>query len=132
MSNEAEHPEQRLHEHGPSVLSTAELLSVIFSSNRRGARYCSVEDARAFLEGLNSLSELLHETSELYCEHFGPRLGRQRFASLQAGIELSKRFIRQNLNERDVLSSPEDVRQYLAMHHQGLQHEILGAVFLDN
>ena len=36
------------------------------------------------------------------------------------------------IENRDVLSSPGEVRNYLAAHLSGLQHEVFGALFLDN
>lgn len=129
--NRQEDPEERLHEHGPAVLSTAELLSVLFSVDRSGSRHCSVEEARVFLDGRDSVSELLHASRDLYCRQFGVVSGPKRHAVLQAGIELYKRCVGECLARGDVLCSPQDVRHYLSMQLTGLEHEVFSILLLD-
>ena len=59
-------------------------------------------------------------------------LGTARYTLLQAALEISRRHVLSAVRESDVLSSPEAVRTYLALHLTGLEHEVFGALFLDN
>jgi DNA repair protein RadC len=51
---------------------------------------------------------------------------------LQAALELSRRYLRAEIAERDVLTSPEAVRNYLKSRLRAHPHEVFACLFLDN
>ena len=59
-------------------------------------------------------------------------LGRARYCLLQAALEISRRHVFETVRGGDVLSTPEQVRHYLALHLTGLGHEVFSGLFLDN
>lgn len=72
-----------------------------------------------------SLAQLLHEPV--------PAVDAQpRAASkLQAARELVRRSLVEEMQQRNVLSSPQAVRDYLRVTLAGLEHEVFMALFLD-
>ncbi len=58
---------------------------------------------------------------------------RQRRAQtkLRSAHELMKRLLAESLPEREVLSDPTRVREYLRMHFGSLEHEVFAMMYLD-
>ena len=123
-----ERPREKLLAHGVGALSDAELLALFFGTGVAGRS--AVDIARDALGAFGGLTGLLRAERSAFCATHG--LGEARYTLLQASLELSRRHLFAALRERDVLSSPEDVRRYLAMHLTGLPHEVFAALLLDN
>ena len=117
---------ERLTDDGASDLSDAELLS-LFINAKNGVS--PIERASAFLNRV-TLMELLRKP---YCaEYRALGISSRQHSQIKAGMELAKRSVMSELVRKDVLSSPSDVRKYIALHIAGLEHEVFGAIWLDN
>jgi DNA repair protein RadC len=124
---EAERPRERLLAQGAQALSDAELLAVFL---RTGIAGCSAVDlARDVLRTFGGLRPLLYAPEGEFCAMKG--LGAAKYAQLQAVIEMSRRTLAESAQQRDALTSPEAVRDYLRLTLAGKQHEVFLALFLD-
>lgn len=121
-------PREKLLRYGPEALSDAELLALFVRSGCRGQS--ALEVAASAIQELGSLSAILVASRRRLLDVRG--FGLAHHALLTAALELSKRHAFTALLDRDVLSSPEAVRRYLALHMSGLEHEVFAALFLDN
>ncbi len=90
----------------------------------------AVDVARSVLQQFGSLQAVLSTDPKTFCNYRG--LGPARYALLQAALEISRRHIFCQMRERDVLTSPNTVREYLALHLCGLPQEVFAGLFLDN
>ena len=54
------------------------------------------------------------------------------YQRLQAAFELVRRLMEETLRRQDCLSSPQDVKRYLASRLRDAQREIFAVLFLDN
>ena len=125
---QCERPREKLLQRGAGSLSDAELLALFLQTGVAGRT--AVQIARDALKEFGSLSRLLAADQEHFCQGVG--LGQARYALLQASLELSRRHVYATVMQGDVLSTPEHVRQYLALHLTGLGHEVFSGLFLDN
>ncbi len=122
-----ERPREKLLARGADALSDAELLAIVLRHGARGQT--AVDLARALLAGFGSLGALLHADRRSACA--APGLGPARFVELQAMVALVRRMLRETLAGASVLSSPQQVRDYLRLTLSGHQHEAFVALFLD-
>ncbi len=125
---EAERPREKLLHAGVATLSDAELLAIFFQTGRPGET--AVDFARNILGQFGSLQALLTSDQSCFCNTKG--LGPARYALFQASLELSRRHLYCQLKKTDALTSPNMVRDYLALHLTGVPHEIFAGLFLDN
>jgi len=123
----AERPRERLLEQGPQVLSDAELLAVFLRTGVAGRS--AVDLARDVLTQFGGLRSLLYASQKDFCELRG--LGTAKYAQLQVVVEMSRRTLAEAARERDALTSPEAVRDYLRLTLFGKTHEVFLALFLD-
>lgn len=124
----AERPREKLLEHGPTVLTDAELLAIFL---RTGVAGCSAVDlARRLLNDFGSLRALLEADLECFSQHMG--LGPAKFAQLQAVLEMGKRHLAEGLRRDSALESPQAVRDYLKAQLRHEPHEVFGCLFLDS
>lgn len=120
-------PLARLQRHGPGVLTDAELLSLFIDGRSRADAVRSARDALDAAGGFDGL--LAREWPAPYAVH---GLTPRSVALLAAAFEIARRSTGRTLGERDVMSSPDDVRRYFALHLTGLPHEVFCALLLDN
>lgn len=124
---EDERPRERLMAQGAAALSDAELLAIFL---RTGVAGCTAIDlARRALERAGGLRALLNAS----CSDFSltPGLGPAKWTQLQAVTELARRVLREELAAGTVLSSPQQLRDFLALRLAGLTHEVFMAIYLD-
>lgn len=122
-----ERPREKLLSLGSHLLSDAELLAIFLRTGRRG--HSAVDVARELLTEFGSLNALCAADRRRVCAV--PGLGAAKFAQLQAGLELARRALKDQLSERDVLGSPREVRDYLRITLQHLEYESFVGIFLD-
>ncbi|HVP86509.1 MAG TPA: DNA repair protein RadC [Casimicrobiaceae bacterium] len=124
---EDERPRERLLKHGASALSEAELLAIFLRTGIAGAS--AVELGRQLLARFGNLQRLfaapLSEVSAVR------GLGPVKYVQLQAVIEMARRALEEDIGERDAMSSPQAVREFLRLTLGGRAHEIFMAMFLD-
>ena len=122
-----ERPRERLLEQGAQTLSDAELLAIFLRTGIRGKS--AVDLARELLQRFGSLTALSHASVEAFCAV--PGLGPAKYAQLQAVMEMSRRALMEQAKQRDALSSPQTVRDYLRLQLGSREYEVFMAVFLD-
>ena len=125
---ENERPREKLLSAGAAVLSDAELLAIFLRSGIKGRTVLDL--SRDLLLRFGSLTRILTATPEQFCSQDG--LGLAKYAQLQAMLELSQRHLREQLEDRDVLTSSELTRQYLRARLGKYEHEVFACLFLDN
>jgi DNA repair protein RadC len=122
-----ERPRERLKKYGATSLSNAELLAIIL---RTGAASESVLNLSAKLlarfGGLNGLAKA--GFGEL-CSERG--LGEAKAAQLKAALELGRRILTTQPEDRMAVRSPEDVANLLQAEMAFLEQEELRLVLLD-
>jgi len=122
-----ERPRERLLAQGPHALSDAELLAIFLRTGMSGKS--AVDLARELLQSFGSLTALTHAGEEVFCAV--PGLGPAKFAQLQAVMEMARRALKEQSKQRDALSSPQAVRDYLRLQLGSREYEVFMAVFLD-
>ncbi len=124
----AERPRERLLAKGAAALSDAELLAIFLRVGIRGKS--AVDLARDLLAQFNGeLAELAAASTASLAKL--PGIGPAKAAQLSAALELARRSLINPLKERDALTSPQAVRDWLRLSLGGLQHEVFVALWLD-
>lgn len=124
----AERPRERLLEKGAQTLSDAELLAIFLRTGVQGVS--ALDLARSLLAAFGGLRGLLAAELAEFSSVKG--MGAAKFAQLQAALEMSRRFLAEQLPRRDALKSPDDTRRWLSALLRDERIEIFGAVLLDN
>ncbi len=124
-----ERPRERLRRHGPAALSDAELLAIFLRVGIRGQS--AVDLARSLLQRFDgNLGRLaaapLQDLAAL------PGIGPAKACQMAATLELARRAIAAEMSERDLLSSPRAVRDWLRLKLAALPHEVFAALWLDS
>jgi len=120
-------PRERLIGQGAAALSDAELLAIFLRIGVRGKS--AVDLGREMIRHFGSLSRLFSANLTEFSAING--LGAAKYAQLQAMLELARRALAEELQEGDLMSSPNAVRQYLRLKWNGAQHESFVVLFLD-
>lgn len=124
----AERPREKLLNNGAASLSDAELLAIFLRVGVKGAS--AVDLSRQLLERFGNLRALLCASEKDFCDAHG--LGPAKFVQLQAVLEMSRRHLRQQIERKAALESPDDTRDYLTLCLRDELHEVFAALFLDN
>lgn len=122
-----ERPRERLLKQGASSLSDAELLAIFLRTGIVGKS--AVDLARDLIVRFDGLTGLFAASEKEFCAMRG--IGAAKFAQLQAVLEMSKRALQEDMAQRDVLTAPQAVRDYLRLQLAGLPHETFLGLFLD-
>ncbi|MFA7269292.1 MAG: DNA repair protein RadC [Sterolibacterium sp.] len=123
-----ERPRERLLKHGAAALSDAELLAIFLRVGVRGKS--AVDLARDLLASFGgNLTQLAEASLEQLAGTHG--IGPAKAAQLQATLELARRALYARMTQRDLLSSPAAVRDWLRLKLGGLPYEVFGALWLD-
>jgi len=125
---EDERPREKLLARGAEALTDAELLAIFLRTGIPGKS--AVDLARDLLAELNGLQGLFSANERRFCDVKG--LGPAKFAQLQAVLEMSKRFIVDQMGRGDVLTSPEATRAFLKTQLYHRPNEVFACLFLDN
>jgi DNA repair protein RadC len=124
---ENERPREKLLAQGAGSLSDAELLAIFLRVGVRGMS--AVDLGRALLKQFESLGGLFAATPEALATV--PGIGAAKSAQLKAALEIAARALREQARERDALSSPAAVRDFLRLTLRDREHEVFVAVLLD-
>jgi DNA repair protein RadC len=123
----SERPREKLIEQGASVLSDAELLAIFLRVGVVGKS--AVDLARDLLSRFGSLNGIFAATEHELSQVHG--IGSSKYVQLQAIFEMSQRALNEQLQQRDVFESPQQVRDYLVLKLGGLAREVFVVMFLD-
>jgi DNA repair protein RadC len=123
----AERPREKLIELGAEALSDAELLAIFLRVGVTGKS--AVDLARDLLTKFGSLNGIFAATEHELSQVHG--IGSSKYVQLQAIFEMSQRALSEQLQARDVLNSPQAVRDYLVLKLGSLTKEVFLVLFLD-
>ena len=123
----AERPREKLIELGAEALSDAELLAIFLRVGVTGKS--AVDLARDLLNQFGSLNGIFAATEHELSQVHG--IGTSKYVQLQAIFEMSRRALNEQLRQRDVFKSPQQVRDYLVLKLGGLTREVFLVLFLD-
>jgi DNA repair protein RadC len=123
----SERPREKLLELGVEALSDAELLAIFLRVGVTGKS--AVDLARDLLTQFGSLNGIFAaQLSELTQVH---GVGSSKYVQLQAIFEMSRRALNEQMQAKDILSSPKQVRDYLCLKLGNLTREVFFVLFLD-
>ena len=123
----SERPREKLLELGAEALSDAELLAIFLRVGVTGKS--AVDLARDLLTQFGSLNGIFAaQLSDLSQVH---GIGSSKYVQLQAIFEMSRRALNEQMQVKDVLNSPKQVRDYLCLRLGNLTREIFMVLFLD-
>jgi DNA repair protein RadC len=121
-------PREKLLALGPQSLSDAELLALPLRTGIHGKGVLQL--AQELLDRFGGLAGLLHAGAGDLQRVKGLG-GSAKRAEILAVLELARRAIAQQLRQREVLSTPAAVRQYLQLQLGARPHEVFAVLFLD-
>jgi DNA repair protein RadC len=123
----SERPREKLLELGVEALSDAELLAIFLRVGVTGKS--AVDLARDLLTQFGSLNGIFAaQLSELTQVH---GIGSSKYVQLQAIFEMSRRALNEQMQVKDILNSPKQVRDYLCLKLGNLTREVFFVLFLD-
>ena len=123
----AERPREKLLEQGAGALSDAELLAIFLRVGVVGKS--AVDLARDLLSQFGSLNAIFSASeSELSHVH---GMGASKYVQLQAIFEMSRRALGEQLQEKNVFESPQQVHDFLVLKLGNLNKEVFLLLFLD-
>ncbi len=123
-----ERPREKLLERGAEALTDAELLAIFLRTGVAGRS--AVDLARDLLDGFGGLAPLLGAERARFCAAAG--LGDAKYAQLKAVLEMSRRYLAENLRRGEALSCPADTFAYLRARLASYPYEVFACLFLDN
>lgn len=124
----SEQPREKLLKMGAQSLSDAELLAIFL---RTGIKGCSaVELAKLLLQQHGGLRPLFDASLDEFQQLKG--LGVAKYTQLQAILEMSKRYFREELYEQPIMNSAEKAGYFLLSEMSHLSREVFSCLFLDN
>ena len=122
-----ERPRERLQQHGPRALSTAELLGIVLRVGSRSES--SVSLAQRLLSRFDGLGGLARAT---LIELQGERgMGPAKAAEIQATLDLGRRLALLPAIERPTIRAPEDAANLLVSDMGLLEQEHLRVILLN-
>jgi DNA repair protein RadC len=124
----AARPREKLLARGPGALGDAELLAVLLRTGMAGKSVLQL--AQELIDGFGGLAGLLHTGAEDLKRIKGLG-GPAKRAELVAVLELARRVLVQQLQEKEVFSSPAAVKDYLRLQLGARPHEVFALLFLD-
>jgi DNA repair protein RadC len=123
----AERPREKLLELGVSALSDAELLAIFLRVGVVGKS--AVDLARDLLTRFGSLTGIFAASQTDLSQVHG--IGASKYVQLQAIFEMSRRALNEQMQVKDMLSSPQQVRDFLCLKLGSLSREVFVVLFLD-
>ena len=121
-------PREKLLARGPSALSDAELLAILLRTGMAGKGVLQM--AQELLDTFGGIGGLLHTGADGLKVIKG--LGPAKRAEVVAVLELARRALAQQLQEKALFDSPKAVREYLQLQLGAKQHEVFAVLFLDS
>ena len=120
-------PREKLLNRGAASLNDAELLAILLRTGYRGVSV--IEFAASLIRHFNSLDALLSASNGELRSIKG--LGKAKTAELQAILEICRRVLQQKASSGNVMTNPDNTRQYLQLHFRDQERELFACLFLD-
>jgi DNA repair protein RadC len=124
---ERERPREKLLSLGSATLSDAELLAVLLGSGSRGKDALAL--GRELLNSAGTLGALLGQSDQ---QVPAGGLGPAKRARIVAALELARRSLAEQLQEKPYLGNPRDSGDFLRARLRHLPYEVFGCLYLDN
>ena len=121
-----ERPREKLLKQGATALSDAELLAIFLRTGCRGRT--AVDLARDLLGRFGGLGPLLAADKRQFCQSKG--LGEAKYSQLQAVLEISRRYLWEQVSSGQALDSAEATRQFLSLQLKAELREVFCCLFL--
>lgn len=123
-----ERPREKLLMQGAASLSNAELLAIFLRTGTQGVT--AVQLAMQLLNDFGSLNTLMSSELDAFCEKKG--LGVAKYAQLKAVLELSRRYLEEELKKPTQFHSAADTKYFLTSKLQHETREIFAVLLLDS
>ena len=120
-------PRERLRDAGPAAVSNSELLAILLRTG--GAKENALAMASRLLATFNGLAGLARSSFAELCAQRG--LGEAKAAQIQAALELGKRLVAAQPEERPVIRSADDVARLLQSEMGLLDQEHMRVLLLN-
>ena len=120
-------PRERLRDAGPAAISNSELLAILLRTG--GAKESALAMASRLLATFNGLAGLARSSFAELCAQRG--LGEAKAAQIQAALELGKRLVAAQPEERPVIRSADDVARLLQSEMGLLDQEHMRVLLLN-
>ncbi|KRO97271.1 MAG: hypothetical protein ABS24_06495 [SAR92 bacterium BACL26 MAG-121220-bin70] len=120
-------PREKLLIQGAKALSNAELLAIFLRTGVQGMS--AIDLAEALLDRFGGLGPLLKADQDSFCAAKG--LGPAKYCQLQATLELTKRYLEEQLKQSPIFTKPKQVEDYLAVQMKDYQREVFSVLLLD-
>ena len=120
-------PREKLLTRGAAALADAELLALLLRTGVKGKSVLLL--AQELVDHFGGVAGLLQADAQALGSIRG--LGPAKRAELLAVLELARRALGQQLQQREVFSSPDAVKQFLQLHLGARGHEVFALLFLD-
>jgi DNA repair protein RadC len=124
---DSEKPREKLLVQGAESLSDAELLAIFLRTGCHGKS--AVDVARDCLLNFGGLRQLLHASIDDFCAF--PGIGTVKYCTLQAALELGKRYLEQQLKHKPLLNKTDATLKFLTAKLRDSEREIFACLFLD-
>ncbi len=124
----AERPREKLLQRGSSALSDAELLAIFLRTGVSGRS--AIDLARDLITEFGSLRLLLQAGQDRFCAARG--LGEATFVQLQAVMEMARRCLNEQLQEKPALDSAAAVRDFLSARLRDESREVFAVLYLNS
>ena len=121
-------PREKLLALGPAALGDAELLALLLRTGLAGKSVLHL--AQELLDTFGGIAGLLHTGVEDLRRIKGLG-GPAKRSELVAVLELARRALAQRLRDRETLSSPQAVKDYLQLQLGHRAHEVFAVIFLN-
>jgi DNA repair protein RadC len=123
----SEQPRERLRDYGAAALSDAELLAILLRVGVAGTNV--VQLAQQLLIERGGWAGLMRAEYAELCRRHG--VGEAKAATLKAALEIGRRLLLTEHEQRVQIKSPTDVAQLLMLEMSHLDQEHLRTVLLD-
>jgi len=123
----AQRPREKLLQRGAGALADTELLALLLRTGLRGHDVFAL--AQQLLDEMKGLAGLMQVGAEDLSRIKG--LGPAKRAELLAVMEIARRAIGQQLQAEAVFTSPQQLKEYAALHLGGHEQEVFAVIFLD-
>jgi DNA repair protein RadC len=124
---EDQRPREKLLNKGANNLSTEELLAIFL---RIGTKNKSAIDlAKDLIDNSGGLRGLYNSDINSLLKING--LGKAKIAQLLAVIELNKRYLEENLREREIIEDSKSIFDYLYLTMRDLDFELFKVIYLN-
>ena len=123
-----ERPREKLMLRGASALSDAELLAIFLRTGLPGIT--AIDLARDLIKEFGGLGALISSDHSTFCSAKG--VGTAKFVQLKASIELTRRYLQEQLEGQPVFTSPEKVSDYLSVQMRDYKREVFMMLLMDS